>query len=152
MGSQPLTGNKKASFDAVERLVQLDHLRPFYRLGSLNAHATARSLTLSIAERGPNHVLRAGPSNAGLATAGQGALISLNQVNASLFSYGYQQLQTHRLIVSMYALHSLLTEACEAFAQAESKLQSDEATVWDTLAQTRSRRRILGWLRHMLAR
>jgi hypothetical protein len=147
-----LSGSKKASFDAVERLVGLDHLRPFYRLGSLSAHATARSLALSVAERGPNRVLRAGPSNAGLATAGQGALISLNQVSVELFLHGYEQLDDPSLIVVMYALQTLLDEASHAFAQADDRLQEDEANVWQTLEDTQSGRSILGWIRDMLAR
>lgn len=76
------------NFPAIESVVSLDHLRPYYRMASHSTHANPKGIlfTPDLLDSQPS-VLLAGPGSTGLADPGQCALISLQQVTATLLSY-----------------------------------------------------------------
>ena len=81
----PALGDKQPSLAEIERAVQLDHLRPYYRMASDNVHANSHGAFYKLGVFSPGRaILLAGPSNMGLAEPGQGAALSLGQVTAAL--------------------------------------------------------------------
>ena len=57
----------------IERAVQLDHLRPYYRMASDNVHANSHGAFYKLGGFPPDlDILLAGPSNMGLADPGNG--------------------------------------------------------------------------------
>lgn len=80
-------GNPKPTFADIERAVELQHLRPFYRMASHNIHANPKGVLfrLGLYPEGENMLL-AGPSTAGLADPGHSAAISLGQITITLLT------------------------------------------------------------------
>jgi len=80
-------GVDRPTFRMIEEQVNLDHLRPYYRMASDNVHANSHGayfkLGLHLIEE---KVLLAGPSNAGLADPGHSTAISLNLVTLDLLN------------------------------------------------------------------
>jgi hypothetical protein len=77
------------TFAAIEKSIDMDRWRPWFRLASEGQHAGPRALafTLGLPPGGPT-VLLSGPSDAGLEVPGQGACIALNQITAALLTSG----------------------------------------------------------------
>ena len=79
-------GGRHPSIWAMERQVQLDHLRPYYKMASDNVHANSHGtyfrLGLSLAQD-RKKILLAGASTAGLADPGHSTAISLMQVTTA---------------------------------------------------------------------
>jgi Family of unknown function (DUF5677) len=121
---------KQPTFGELEKLAGLDHLRPFYDWSThIGVHASSRGARLNVLERGNETVLLAGPTNAGLADPGQGALISLVQVTTTLIVNGRPLGETGddvRRLVAARALKELSDEAGEAFVVAHRRLAEKE--------------------------
>lgn len=81
---EALKGNS-LTFRAIEEQVQLNELRPNYRMASDNVHANSRGLyfRLGLDQNGGNVIL-AGASNVGLAEPGPSTAISLKQITVTL--------------------------------------------------------------------
>ena len=72
------------TFDRIEGAINLDHLRPYYRLASHSVHANPKGAFFRLGLDDQAAILLAGPSSIGLAQAGQNTAISLNQITAQL--------------------------------------------------------------------
>jgi hypothetical protein len=107
-------GIEKPNFEQIEAAVQLDHHRPYYRRASASIHPNVSGLFSNLAAD-PTKTMLSGPSNAGLADPGQGAIIALNQCTIMLFNtrMGGDQM------ITLLAMKELVDEACEAFMQAQ---------------------------------
>lgn len=114
----------------LEQLAGLAHLRPYYRLSTKGVHATSRSVSLNVVRQGRGRVMLAGATNAGLAEAGQGALISLIQVTTSLLVYGFEKLGDPTLLITCGAFRNLLDEANHQFASTELRLRQEDEDFW----------------------
>jgi hypothetical protein len=78
-------GKNRPTFRDIEKAVELDHLRPFYKLASHNVHANPKGVFFKLGLfPGSGDVLLAGPSMAGLADPGHGTAISLAQITTAL--------------------------------------------------------------------
>lgn len=74
-------------FRDIEEAVNLDHLRPYYKMASHNVHANPKGVLFRLGLY-PNskNILLAGPSNAGLADPIQNTAISLSQISTCLLT------------------------------------------------------------------
>jgi hypothetical protein len=83
-----LPANQQPNFRALEEAVGLQHFRPWFRLSSHGIHSGATGAIHIRDFYGRGTAMLAGPSNAGLADPGNGALISLHQVTVALLVHG----------------------------------------------------------------
>lgn len=113
---------ERVTFQTIENAVSLDHLRPYYRMASHGTHANPKGILFSpdLIETQPE-VLLAGPSSTGFADPGQCALISLNQVTASLLGYK----QGEAVGVILVALRDLMDEATSAYVETQSDVENE---------------------------
>ncbi len=77
-------GNPRPKFCDLEHAVDLDHMRPYYRMASSNVHANPHGAFYRLGLMNHRSVLLAGPSNAGLVEPADGAAISLTLTTMSL--------------------------------------------------------------------
>jgi hypothetical protein len=77
-------GRKRVTFTDIEKIVRLDHLRPFYRMASYPVHASVKSIRFSLALGRRQDMLLTGPSNLGLSDPGQSTAISLNHTTMAM--------------------------------------------------------------------
>lgn len=77
--------NPQPNFADIERSVDLQHLRPFYKLASHNVHANPKGAIFRLGLYPDSEpILLAGPSTAGFADPGHGAAISLGNITTTL--------------------------------------------------------------------
>ena len=111
---------------AIEQHVQLDHMRPYYRMASDNVHANSHGayFRLGLHSSQQEEVLLAGPSNLGLADPGHSTAISLLQLTTTLLATEADI----DWVVAMRVLGELTDEVGEAFLKVHQEL---EASVTD---------------------
>ena len=113
---------KQATFREIEKAAKIDYLRGHYRMASHGIHANPKGIFFSVTSMFPTEVLLAGPSNSGLADAGDGAAHSLLTASAMLLSlspgFDYQ--------VAVRVMGLLREEISAAFQRAHQKLYRDE--------------------------
>jgi hypothetical protein len=121
----PKYEKERVTFSAIEAAVSLDHLRPYYRMASHGTHANPKGIlfTPDLMEGAPE-VLLAGPGSTGFADPGQCALISLNQVTATLLHY--KKGESAGLI--LIALRDLIEAATDAYVETQGDV-SDERSL-----------------------
>ena len=122
-------GIKRPSLVEIERAVQLDHIRPYYRMASNNVHANAHGTFYKLGGFSPDlDILLAGPSNMGLADPGHGAAWSLTQNTAALVNTA----PTLDSLTELTVLELLQEETGAAFLQAQKDAE--------TIAESKTRR------------
>ena len=121
-----LPGLRKRTFEELEVIAGIDHLRPYYTWASHEVHAYPKGVRLNQSGLDGDLWKLAGRTNAGLADPAQGALIALNQVTASMLTV--PGVASPSRIVASRAAMALLDEACEEFARIEREL-ADERTL-----------------------
>ena len=78
---------KDRNFKALEKLVKLDKLRPFYNFSSNSVHGGSKGFhRLGLMDHSQDKILLAGASNYGLADPLQNTAISLLHVNVCLLN------------------------------------------------------------------
>ena len=122
---------KSATLAGIEKHVDLDHFRPYYRSASDNTHANSHGayfrLGLSLQSE---DVLLAGPSNMGLTEPGHAMAISLNQVTTSLLATK----SNFDCVVLMKLLTKVVDEIGEAFLQVHQEMETLAVNQSDTEA------------------
>jgi hypothetical protein len=116
-------GKGNVSFADIEKAVSLEHLRPYFKLASYSNHAGGKGIVFDLGKGlmpPGQHVMLAGPSDAGMDEPGQSTAIAINQIVANLL--------THRkMTVSSWtfgrAFQLLTEETIAAFADAANKLE-----------------------------
>ncbi len=121
--SERLGGVDSPSLAGIERAVQVDHLRPFYRMASHNIHANPKGAFFKLGLLNETDLLLAGPSNFGLADPGQATAISLAQVATSLLHLD----TTLDGVVVLKIMMALSAEIGETFVAIQKKLESEIA-------------------------
>lgn len=126
--------NKQPSMAEIERSMELDYLRPYYRMASDNIHANSHGTFYKLGIYRPETgILLAGPSNLGLADPGHGTALSLTQITVTLVT-------TSPTLDSLMAVSALILleeetgtaflqahEAAEAIAERESEQTASES-------------------------
>lgn len=120
---------ESASFSKLERLAGLEHFRPWFRLSSHGIHSGATGAVHIRDFYGRGDVMLAGPSNAGLADPGNGALISLHQVTGALLIHGGSRGPEPRDLLTLKAIARLLDQAQQAFLEIHQALEAEEAAL-----------------------
>lgn len=124
-----LPGLRKRTFEELEVIAGIDHLRPYYTWASHEVHAYPKGVRLNQSGLDGDLWKLAGRTNAGLADPAQGALIALNQVTASMLTV--PGVASPSRIVASRAAMALLDEACEEFVRIERELADERTlTVW----------------------
>ena len=113
----------RVSFARIEEHVGLERFRPLYRMASQDIHANPKGILWSLGIVGDRDMIIAGPTNAGLADPGHGALVSLFQIT-TLFLNQEPDLED---VLTMQAIGKLESMAGEAFLAAQKQLELEEA-------------------------
>lgn len=125
VANDPGWAKKNVTFGAIEESVDADHFRPRYRMASHGVHANPMGVTQTPdslpSERGL--VLLTGPSPAGLADPGYGALVSLVSVTEAVLAW--RPGEASRMLTQ--SLHLLTSDAEVAYRQAHDSLEADDS-------------------------
>ncbi len=117
-------GKKKPNFSDIEKDVEFDHWRPYYKLASHGVHANPKGLHFKLGSfNDTSGILLAGPSDIGLADPGHGVAISLMQTTVTLLLHAPN---IDRLVMCS-VLMKLADETGESFlAVHDSMAEADE--------------------------
>ena len=114
-------GNQRPTLSAIEEQVNLDHLRPYYKMASDNVHANSHGANYRLGlHLFKKNVLLAGPSNAGLAGPGQLTAISLHQVTTTLLATSV----SFDTVVFMKIHEKLVDEIGKTFLKAHQEYEA----------------------------
>lgn len=126
------------SFADIERAVNVDHWRPYYRLASHNVHANPKGIFFKLGLIEETGLLLAEASNYGLADPGQNTALSLLHVTCAL----NQLHPTFDGIVVLKILQDLCDEIGEAFVSAQRQVEAADRRLKEQVVRaTRKRRR-----------
>ena len=113
-------GSNRPTMSDIEQHVQLDHMRPYYRMASDNIHPNSHGAYFRLGLRlSQQEVLLAGPSNVGLADPGHSTAISLLQLTTTLLATE----SALDCVVTMKILAELTNEVGEAFLNVHQELE-----------------------------
>jgi hypothetical protein len=118
-------GTNRPDFAAIERSVNLDHLRPFCELANITAHAGSRGIAFRIGAPPATDdlLLLAGPSLFGLADPGQNAAISIHQLTVTLL---LTRPNMDRLAFAQ-AVQSLVDQVLDAFIGVHRRIETENS-------------------------
>jgi hypothetical protein len=112
--------NPKPGFVDIEQAVNVDYLRPYFRMASYGVHATPKGAFFKLGLIPESQFLLAGPSNFGLADPGRNCALTLAQVNSALLSLDC----TFDSIVILKMISALSRQAADSFLTTQSKLET----------------------------
>jgi Family of unknown function (DUF5677) len=124
-----LSANQQPSFRALEEAAGLQHFRPWFRLSSHGVHSGATGAIRIRDFYGRGTAMLAGPSNAGLADPGNGAVISLYQVTVALLVHGGPNGPQSQDLLTLKAISNLLDQAQQTFLEIHQALEAEEAAM-----------------------
>lgn len=104
------------NFAKIEEFVNMDHLRPYYKMANISTHAGSKGIKFFLTSPNKN-LIPAGPGNMGMSDPGQLAAISLLQVNTTLL---LTKPSIQRLS-DILALTKLIQEIKNSFIQVHTK-------------------------------
>ena len=110
------------TMSTIEQHVQLDHMRPYYRMASDNVHPSSHGayFRLGLHSSQQGEVLLAGPSDLGLADPGHSTAISLVQLTATLLT----RESALDWLVTMKILTELTDEVGDGFLKVHQDLEA----------------------------
>ena len=124
----------RIKIENIQEVITVDHWKPYYRMASHAVHPSATFLRFNLGMPPDSPIFLAGPSNAGLSEAGQGALLSLSLATAAFLTYdGHDESSIlahieHRM--EIMALNMALSEialmACDQFTKVEAELEKED--------------------------
>jgi Family of unknown function (DUF5677) len=124
-----LPAEQRPTFRALEEAAGLEHFRPWFSLSSHGIHSGATGAIHIRDFYGDGDTMLAGPSNAGLADPGNGALISLHQVTTALLLYGGAHGPEAQDLLTLRAIANLLDKAQRTFLEIDHALEAEEAAI-----------------------
>ncbi len=133
-----IAGMTKPSFSDLERVVEVHHLRGYYRWASHEVHSDSKGSALNVRERGGQSFKQSGYTNVGLADPGQMAAISLHQVTVSVL-LSEDPISPGDLLALM-AMQHLLDDVCEAMVEGDKSVEGAEERHQAREAGRRARR------------
>ena len=120
-----VAGTANPNIRDLEKLVHLDHLRPYYRLASHGVHLNPKGITFQLEKPYPENRMVVEGSNAGLADPGQSALISLSQCTINFITSKPDVLDVE-VLTTATVLQRIVDDACAAFIKAHRQLDAEE--------------------------
>ncbi|MGB9989860.1 DUF5677 domain-containing protein [Massilia sp. SM-13] len=115
-------GNPNPTFFSIEAAVDLDHLRPYFKLASNTVHAGAKGTFFRLGILGDGDGILAGASNVGLQEAGRLAALSLAQITTVLLLI---HPNTDSIIWSR-VLSSLSSKIEKQFVRVQRRIEREE--------------------------
>lgn len=117
--SEILNNNRPNFFD-LEKEVNLDHFRPFYRMASHAVHAGPKGINFNLGFINENeNILLTGPSIGGLTDPGHSTAISLAQINTALIN----SKPSFEGFIILQVMSQLVNEIGNAFLEIHNKLE-----------------------------
>lgn len=96
--------NRAHGFQSLEKAVELDHMRPYFKWANQNIHSSAKTITKSLTVPSFNaNIINIGPSNFGLTDPAQNTALSLTQATAVILTI----IENEKSIVTMNSLTKL---------------------------------------------
>ena len=136
----PLFGDKRPTFKELQRRVEMDPWRGYYRLASHGTHAHSMGLYRNVQDLGTSDVIWAGPSDVGLVDPAQCSLIALEGLTAGLMAHAIRELPgtaDHRIadltfaLVRQQAIRLLVERAIESLVEVHAKQETEAAAAAD---------------------
>ena len=120
--AESVTGNEPPTFVNIEKRANVDHLRPYYRMASVNVHAGSHGAYFRLGQglNTEDRILLAGPSIFGLADPGHATAISLSQITIVLLTTRTNADN----IVTVKTLQELECEIGKAFLEVHHAVES----------------------------
>ena len=118
-------------FEHLQAAVNIQHWTPYHRMASHAIHPSATFIRFSLGSREGMPVILAGPSNADLAEAGQGAVLSLTKATAALLTYttqsgGVEHVKHQVALSAMVTALSVLSDmATREFVKVDQQLEEE---------------------------
>ena len=79
--------NRAPGFQSLEKAVELDHMRPYFKWANQNIHSSAKTITRSLTTPSfDTNIINIGPSNFGLTDPAQNTALSLTQATAAILT------------------------------------------------------------------
>ncbi len=128
----------KIGFEHLQSAVNIQHWTPYHRMASHAIHPSATFIRFSLGSREGVPVILAGPSNADLAEAGQGAALSLTNATAALLIYEPESRDVEHLkpkvglSAMVTALSALADIASRKFVEVDRQLEREIRSEKDT--------------------
>lgn len=113
-------GTTAPNFSEIEREINLEYMRPYYRLASHNVHANPKGILYKLGQPPGGNFLLSGPSSVGLADPGQNTASTLYFLTATLIA---AEPDVDGL-VAYEVVRKLAIETSEAFVLAHSSTPS----------------------------
>lgn len=138
--------NPQPTFAQIEAVVEMSHMRPFYKMASHGVHAGPKGLffNMGVPSDIPDLIL-SGASNTGLADPAQWTARSLHQITAALIA-------TRPTLERLIVVHTLGT-ICDEIAEASLRVQAEvEARPEEEPTVRYLLRRGAYWMRYLLCR
>jgi hypothetical protein len=128
------------TFDKLEQLAGVEHLRPWVRLAHHTIHSGASgALSIETPYR-EDTVLSVGPTNIGLADPAHSALVSLFQVTTVYVLHGVPDAPTPETLVALKAISRLLGDTGSTFVDIQGTIDAEEQEIRDKASQAKAAR------------
>jgi hypothetical protein len=126
----PKLNGAKIGFAHLQSAVNTRHWTPYHRMASHAVHPSATFIRFNLGSREDVPVILAGPSNADLAEAGQGAVLSLTNATAALLTYNPPPAISHLrdqvgLSAMVTTLSAVSTLAIREFLKVHEQLERE---------------------------
>lgn len=115
----------KPTFADIEKAVNFEHFRPYYKLASHGVHANPKGIYFQLGMMDHADIIMVGPTNFGLADPGQNTAISLMQISCVLI----QLAPTIDTLILCQLMGQVATEAGIAFLSVQKKIEEDETAL-----------------------
>lgn len=104
---------RNPNFANIEKVAQMDRMRPYYKLASQNVHSHSRAIIFKLGLPEDSDFILAGPSMYGLDEAGEGAALSLMQATTTLLL----SKPSFQNIVECHVIKMLYEETANSFVE-----------------------------------
>ena len=111
----------RPNFSNIEKSIDLDHMRPYYRLASHSTPANPKGIYFNLGLAANLDVLLAGPSNTGFADPGQLAANSLVQISTVLFN----RKPTFDSVVASHLMSELSRDIAYTFVDVQRRVEAN---------------------------
>ena len=140
----PLFNNKAKKFKELQKYVNLDQWRGYYRLASHGTHANSKGILWNIQSLPTIDVVLAGPSNAGLLDPAQLTLIAIANITVGLLVYAVNELsdsaddgvlEQNIALVRQRSILLLMNHAIATLAEVHFQMEAGEEAVSDLFSR-----------------
>ena len=139
----PLFNDTAPKFKQLQKRVELDHWRGYYRMASHGTHANPKGISWNIQSLATVEMIWAGPSNAGLVDPAQCTLIALASITVGLLAYSVGEVPDSEIdvvdksvaLVRQQAILLLMRHAIEALARVDDQQQAEVEAMADLVSR-----------------